>query len=76
MSYTSECCKVEKKKERESGCVHYGKVICPERQGPTTQTKRMSKHRSLLQQVGRHMGLTTRLSGRPCPASFRPTPKP
>eukprot|EP00983_Pelagomonas_calceolata_P097254 1158224-Pelagomonas_calceolata.AAC.1 len=28
------------------------KVTCPERQGPTTQAKKKSKHRCLLQQVG------------------------
>eukprot|EP00983_Pelagomonas_calceolata_P081534 1155613-Pelagomonas_calceolata.AAC.2 len=39
-------------------------------QGLTTQTKRkrMSKHGSLLKQVGPHHGTTTRLSSRPCPA--------
>eukprot|EP00967_Tisochrysis_lutea_P012063 scaffold13576_cov19-Tisochrysis_lutea.AAC.1 len=36
--------------------MQYGKAICPERQGPTTQTKRKSKHRRLLQQVGPQYG--------------------
>eukprot|EP00983_Pelagomonas_calceolata_P127208 1161380-Pelagomonas_calceolata.AAC.5 len=33
-----------------------GKVTCPERQGPTAQTKRKSRHGRLLQQVGPHHG--------------------
>eukprot|EP00983_Pelagomonas_calceolata_P131768 1161808-Pelagomonas_calceolata.AAC.8 len=60
-----------------SGRVHSGKVTCPERQGPTTQTKRKSKHKSLLQQVGpRHGTYDTAVCSRPCPASSRPVPKP
>eukprot|EP00983_Pelagomonas_calceolata_P080974 1155365-Pelagomonas_calceolata.AAC.2 len=62
--------------QSKSGCAHQGKVACPERQGPTTQLIERANAEVYSSKLAPTMGPTTRLSGGPCPASSRPTPKP
>eukprot|EP00983_Pelagomonas_calceolata_P026914 845188-Pelagomonas_calceolata.AAC.1 len=72
------CSKKERKKRLRSpglaACIQEGSPVLKRRAPP--QTMRKSKHRSHSSKLAPTMGSTTRLSGRPCPASSRPTLKP